>query len=107
MKSNLVFQKYERAKNIRSNGPIIRINKGYFFFNRVLVSKLSCERVDLYVDPTESTVLIRPGRDFKLTFTAYGRATFSAAPFINELEIPERFYPADDHEGGLIFSYRN
>lgn len=107
MKEKPVFQKYERARNVRSNGPSIRVNKGYFFFNRVLVTHLGCERVDLYVDPEAKTVLVRPGKDFKLTFTAYGRATFSAAPFINELGIPEGFYPADPHGDGMIFTYRD
>lgn len=105
MKENLVFQKYERSKNIRSNGPVVRVNKGYFFLNRVLVSELSCERVDLFMDHAEKTVLIRPGNDFKLTLTSYGRATFSAAPFIHDMHIPDGFYPVETHQEGLIFSY--
>ena len=105
MKENLVFQKYERSKNVRSDGPVIRVNKGYFFLNRVLVTELSCERVDLFMDPAETTVLIRPGNDFKLTLTTYGRATFSAAPFIHEMHIPDGFYPVEPHQEGLIFSY--
>jgi hypothetical protein len=106
MKSDPVFQKYQRIKNVRSTGPVVRVNRGYFYFNKLLCDSIDCDMIDLYVNTDDCTVLIKPGKDFKLTFTANGRATFSAAHFINEFKIREEFYSARAYDGGMIFSYQ-
>lgn len=106
MKSESVFQKYERVKNVRSTGPVVRVNRGYVYFNKLLLDRIDCEMIDLYVNTNDKTILIKPGKDFKLTITASGRATFSAAHFINEFKIQDESYSARDYDGGVIFSYQ-
>lgn len=105
MEKKLTFRKYQRSKNVRSSKPQVRVNRGYVFLNRGLLEALKCQSIDLYVNRGERSVLIKEGTDFKLTFTGNGRATFSAATFLNELEIPDGFFVAEKHEDGFLFVY--
>jgi len=105
MEKKLTFRKYQRSKNVRSSQPQVRVNRGYVFLNRGLLEALKCECIDLYVNRGERSVLIKKGDDFKLTYTANGRATFSAATFLNDLGIPDGFFTAEKHEDGFLFVY--
>lgn len=105
MEKKLTFRKYQRSKNVRSSRPQVRVNRGYVFLNRGLLEALKCECIDLYVNRGERSVLIKKGDDFKLTYTANGRATFSAATFLNDLGIPDGFFTAVKHEDGFLFVY--
>ncbi|MAS96156.1 MAG: hypothetical protein CMO55_23385 [Verrucomicrobiales bacterium] len=105
MKQNLELRKYSRVKNKRSTQPLVRVQGGKIFLNRILVERIDCVFVDLFVDENNQTILVKEGNDFKLCKTIHGRGVISASLFLKEFDLSEGFFPAEEHEGGYIFEY--
>lgn len=105
MKHNLELRKYSRVKNKRSSQPLVRVHGGKIYLNRILVERLECVFVDLFVDDNHQTILVKEGTDFKLCRTIHGRGVISACLFLREFDISEGFFPAEEHEGGYLFEY--
>jgi len=97
------FVKYE-GKGTRDTGCYIKIKNDWIFINKKAFSIMGkCPFIDLYYDIKKKVILIKPGKDRKISVNKSGGGTTRLS--LNTLKKGNYDF-IERYENGFLFKYR-